>query len=161
MIDFEYRKFNTKMTLLDKEQQILLNYFPILQSHYPPPKKKKKKNGRWAKIGKIGRRRPIVGRHWHRFWIIFWLADDIFCRSTQVKSFVIRSTDFQEFCRRWSVGRWSADSRPNSWRNFHHDIDRSSPDHRASIGQLSPDGPSMTFDQRTVCIRPNINFNVR
>ena len=52
MIDFEYRKFNTKMTLLDKEQQILLNYFPILQSHYPPPKKKKKKTVGEQKLGK-------------------------------------------------------------------------------------------------------------
>ena len=73
-----------------------------------------------------------------------------FCRSTKVKSFVDRSADFQGFCHRWSVGRWSPDDRPTFWRFFHHDIGRRSSDHRASIGRQSPDGRSMTFYQRTV-----------
>ena len=37
----------------------------MLQSHYH---KRSSADGRWAKIGKIGRCSPIVGRRRHRFW---------------------------------------------------------------------------------------------
>ena len=87
----------------------------ILQSYYP---NRRSPDGRWAKTGEIGRRRPIVGRRRHRFWQIFWSADDCVCRSTQVKSFVDRSADFHGFCHRWSVGRWSPDDRPTIGRLF-------------------------------------------
>ena len=81
---------------------------------------------------------------------IFLVGRRLFCRSTQVKSFVDRSADFHGFCHRWSVGRWSPDDRPTFWKFFHRDIGRRSPDHRASVGRRSPDGRSMTFYQRSV-----------
>ena len=119
----------------------------ILQSHYP----------NWPsavgeqKFGKIGLRRHRFGR--------------LFCWSTEVKSFVDRSADFQGFCHWWSVGWWSPDDRPTYWRNLHHYIDRRSPDYRASISRRSPGGQSMTFYQITVGWqssdhRPIINFKV-
>ena len=74
----------------------------------------------------------------------FLVGRRLFCRSTQVKSFVDRSADFGGFCHRWSVGRWSPNDRPTFW-NLHHDIGRKSPDHRASIGRRSQDGRSMSF----------------
>ena len=102
----------------------------ILQSHYP---NRRSADGLRAKFGKFGRRRPIVGRRRHRFWLMFSSADVFFCRSTQVKSFVYRSADFHGICHRWSVGRWSPDDRPTFWRNLHHVIGRRLPNHRASI----------------------------
>ena len=119
----------------------------ILQSHYP---NRRSPDGRWAKNGKIGRRRPTSAPILANFLV----GRRLFCRSTQVKSFVDRSADFQGFCHRWSVGRWSPDDRPTIgrlfWRFFHRDIGRRSPDHRASIGRRSPDGRSMIFYQKSV-----------
>ena len=40
----------------------------------------------------------------NRLWQILWLADDFFCQSTQVKSFVYWSANFQGFCHWSSVG---------------------------------------------------------
>ena len=58
----------------------------------------------------------------------------LFCQSTQVKSFVDWSADFQGFCHQWSVGRWSLYDRPLVGRLFedffHRDIGRRSTDHR-------------------------------
>ena len=108
----------------------------ILQSHYP---NRRSPDGRWAKIGKIGRRRPIDGRHRHRFWLIFWSADKFFCRSTQVKSFVDRSADFQGFCHRRSVGRWSPDDRPTVGRLFEEIFIMLSAEGRPFIGRQSAD----------------------
>ena len=48
----------------------------------------------------------------------FLVGRQLFCRSTQVKSFVDRSADFQAFCHRWGVGRWSPDDRPTVGRLF-------------------------------------------
>ena len=75
----------------------------------------------------------------------FLVGRRLFCQSTQVKSFVDRSANFQGFCHRWSVGRLLPDDRPTFWKIFHNDIGRRSPDHRAWIGRRSPDGRSMPF----------------
>ena len=131
------------MTLLDKEQKIRPNNFFMLQSHFQNRRLVSKNGENRAPSAEC---RPTS----EAILAIFWLADDFFCRSTEVKSFVDRSNDFQEFCRRWNVGRWSPDDRPTFWRNSYHDIGRRLPDRRASIGRLSPDGPSVTFDQRPV-----------
>ena len=48
----------------------------------------------------------------------FFIGRRLFCWSTQVKSFVGRSADFQGFCHRWSVGRWSPDDRPTFGGRF-------------------------------------------
>ena len=88
----------------------------------------------WAKIWKI----------WRQVLVDFGLADDFFVEAPKLK---VSLTDFQGFCHRWSVRRWSPDIRPTVWRNLHHDIDRRSPDHRESIGRRSPDDWSVTFYQ--------------
>ena len=107
-------------------------------------------DGRWAKNGKIGRRRP-------RFWKIFWSADDFFVEAPKLKVSLTDPPIFRGFVigeasgdGRPMIGRQSADNRPTFWRFFHHDIGRRSPDHRASIGRRLPDGRSMTIYQRTV-----------
>ena len=122
----------------------------ILQSHYP---NRRSADGRWAKNGKIGRRRPIVGRRRHRFWQIFWSADDFFVEAPKLKVSLTDPPIFIGFV----IGEASGDSRPMIGRQsadilniFHHDIGQGSPDHRASIGRRSPDGRSMTFYQNTV-----------
>ena len=109
----------------------------ILQSHYP---NRRSPDGRWAKNGKIGRRRPIVGRRRHRFWKIFWSGRRLFCRSTQVKSFLDRFADFQGFCHRWSVGRWSPDDRPTIGRRFEDFFIMILAEGRPIIGRQSADG---------------------
>ena len=123
----------------------------ILQSHYP---NRQSPDGRWAKNGKIGRRRPIVDRRRHRFWKIFWSADDFFVEAPKLK---VSLTDPPIF-RGFVIGEASGDGRPMIGPTigrlfedfFVMNIGRRSPDHRASIGRRSPDGRSMTFYQRTV-----------
>ena len=77
----------------------------ILQSHYPY---RRSADGQWAKIWKIGRRRPIVGRHRHRFWLIFWSADDFFVEAPMLK---VSLTDPPIF-RGFAIGGPSGDGRP-------------------------------------------------
>ena len=77
----------------------------ILQSHYP---NRRSPDGRWAKIGKIGRRRPIVGRRWHRFWKIFWSADDFFVEAPKLKVSLTDPPIFMGFV----IGEASGDGRP-------------------------------------------------
>ena len=77
----------------------------ILQSHYP---NRRSPDGRWAKNGKIGRRRPIVGRRRHRFWKIFWSADDFFVEAPKLK---VSLTDPPIF-RGFVIGEASGDGRP-------------------------------------------------
>ena len=69
----------------------------------------------------------------------FLVGRRLFCRSTQVKSFVDRSTDFQVFFHRWSVGRWSPDDRPTIGRLFEDFFIMISADGRPIIGRLSAD----------------------
>ena len=83
----------------------------ILQSHYP---NRWSPDGRRAKIGKIGRRRPIVGRRWHRFWKIFWSADDFFVEAPKLK---VSLTDPPIF-RGFVIGEASGDGRPMIGRRF-------------------------------------------
>ena len=89
----------------------------------------------------------IVGRCLHRFWQIFLSADAFFVEAPKLK---VSLTDPPIF-RGFVIGEESGDGRPmigqqsaNFLKIFHHDIDR------ASIGQRSPDGWSMTFFQKTV-----------
>ena len=77
----------------------------ILQSHYP---NRRSPDGRWAKNEKIGRRRPIVGRRRHRFWQIFWSADDFFVEAPKLK---VSLTDLPIF-RGFVIGEASGDGRP-------------------------------------------------
>ena len=63
----------------------------------------------------------------------------LFCRSTQVKSFVDRSADFQGFCHRWSVGRLSPDDRPTIGRLFEDFFITISAESRPIIGRQSAD----------------------
>ena len=69
----------------------------------------------------------------------FLVGRRLFCRSTQVKSFVDRSADFQGFCHRWSVGRWSPDDRPTVGRRFEEIYIMISAEGRPIIGRQSAD----------------------
>ena len=69
----------------------------------------------------------------------FLVGRRLFCRSTQVKSFVDRSADFHGFCHRWSVGRWSPDDRPTVGRRFEEIYIMISADWRPIIGRPSAD----------------------
>ena len=115
----------------------------ILRSHYP---NRQSAEGRRAKFWMSAycqfTSAPI--------WAEFLVGRRLICQSTQVKSFVDRSADFQGFCHQWSFGGWPPDDWLMFWRNFHHDIGQRSPDHWASIGGWSPDGRSMTFYQRII-----------
>ena len=63
----------------------------------------------------------------------------LFCRSTQVKSFVDRSADFHWYCHRWNVGRWSPDDRPTVGRRVEEIFIMISADCRPIIGRQSAD----------------------
>ena len=69
----------------------------------------------------------------------FLVGRCIFCRSTQVKSFVDRSADFHGFCHQWSVGRWSPDDRPIVGRRFEEIYIMKSAEGRPIIGRQSAD----------------------
>ena len=69
----------------------------------------------------------------------FLVGRRLFCRSTQVKSFVDRSADCQGFCHRWSVGRLSPDDRPTVGRHFEEIYTMISADGRPIIGRQSAD----------------------
>ena len=69
----------------------------------------------------------------------FLVGRRLFCRSTQVKSFVDRSADFHGFCHRWSVGRWSPDDRPTIGRHFEDFFIIISAEGRPIIGRQSAD----------------------
>ena len=77
----------------------------ILQSHY---QNRQSPDAWWAKNGKIGRRRPIVGRRRHRFWQNFWSADDFFVEAPKLK---VSLTDLPIF-RDFVIGETSGDGRP-------------------------------------------------
>ena len=67
----------------------------------------------------------------------FMVGRRFFCRSTQVKSFVDRFTDFQGFCHRWGVGHWSPDDRPTVGRHFKEIYITKSAEGRPIIGRQS------------------------
>ena len=69
----------------------------------------------------------------------FLVGRRLFCRSTKVKSFVDRSTDFQGFYHRLSVGRWSPDDRPTIGRHFEDFFIMISAVGRPIIGRQSAD----------------------
>ena len=77
----------------------------ILQSHYP---NRRSADGRRAKFGKIGRRRPIVGGRRHRFWLNFWSADDFFVEAPKLKVSLTDPPIFIGFV----IGEASGDNRP-------------------------------------------------
>ena len=86
----------------------------------------------------------------------FLVGRRLFCRSTQVKSFVDRSADFQRFCHRWSVGRWSPDDRPTIGRRFEDflswyraKVARSSGVNRPTIARRSVDDNSSKNRRQT------------
>ena len=90
----------------------------ILQSHYP---NRRSADGRRAKFWKIGRRRSIVGRHRHRFWLIFWSADDFFVEAPKLKVSLTDPPIFIGFV----IGEASGDDRPmigrqsaDVWKKF-------------------------------------------
>ena len=90
----------------------------VLQSHYP---NRRSADGRRAKFWKIGRRRPIVGRHRHRFWLIFWSADDFFVEAPKLKVSLTDPPIFIGFV----IGESSGDDRPmigrqsaDAWKKF-------------------------------------------
>ena len=87
-------------------------------------------------------------RHWCWPWI--WSVDVFLVEAPKLKVLLTASPIFKGVCDRRIVKRRS----PTIWRNWHHDIGRRSPDHRASVGRRSPDGRSMTFHQRTVGRQP-------
>ena len=88
-----------------------------------------------SKNGKIGRRRPMSAP----ISADFLVGRRLFCRSTQVKSFVDRSADFQGFCHRWSVGRWSPDDWPTIGRLSEDFFIMISAEGRPIIGRQSAD----------------------
>ena len=65
----------------------------------------------------------------------FLVGRRLFCRSTQVKSFVDRSADFHWIWHRWSVGRWSPDDRPTVSRRFEENFIMKSIKGRPIIGR--------------------------
>ena len=69
----------------------------------------------------------------------FLVGRRVFCRSTQVKSFVDRSANFQGFCHRRSVRRWSPDDRPTVGRLFEEIFIMLSAEGRPIIGRQSAD----------------------
>ena len=77
----------------------------ILQSHYP---NRRSADSRRAKFWKIGRRRPIVGRHRHRFWLILWSADDFFVEAPKLKVSLTDPPIFIGFV----IGEATGDDRP-------------------------------------------------
>ena len=102
----------------------------ILQSHYP---NRRSPDGRWAKIGKIGRRRPIVGRHRHRFWLIFWSADEFFVEAPKLK---VSLTDPPIF-RGFVIGEASGDGRPMIGRQSADYLKKFSPCYRPKVARSS------------------------
>ena len=101
-------------------------------------------------FGKSGGRRPIVGRRRHRFWLIFWSADDFFVEAPKLKVSLTDPPIFIGFV----IGETSGDDRPTVGRRFEEIFimifGQRSPDHRASIGRRSPDGRPMPFYQRII-----------
>ena len=69
----------------------------------------------------------------------FLVGRRVFCQITQVQSFVYRSADFQGFCHRRSVGRWSPDDRPRVGRLFEEFFIMLSAEGRPIIGRQSAD----------------------
>ena len=85
--------------------------------------------------GKIGRRRPIVGRRRHRFWKIFWSADDFFVEAPKLK---VSLTDPPIF-RGFVIGEASGDGRPMIGRRFEDFFIMISAEGRPIIGRQSAD----------------------
>ena len=144
-IKFNYEKTwkvtNSKCQTIwwNSQKYVVLTSSVILQSHYP---NRRSPDGRWAKNGKIGRRRPIVGRRRHRFWQIFWSADDFFVEAPKLK---VSLTDPPIF-RGFVIGEASGDGRPmigrqsadflkifSSW--YRSKVARSSGDDRQTVGR--------------------------
>ena len=90
-------------------QNVAINVLLILQSHYP---NRRSADGLRAKFWKIGRRRPIVGRRRHRFWLNFWSADDFFVEAPKLKVSLTDPPIFMGFV----IGEASGDGRPMSGR---------------------------------------------
>ena len=113
----------------------------LLQSHYPNRRSASKiLENRATSADCRPTSAPILAE--------FFVGRRLFCRSTQVKSFVDRSANFHGFCHRWSVGRWSPDDRSTVGRRFEGIyimisaegrpiIGRQSADNRQTVGRLS------------------------
>ena len=121
-----------------------------LQSHYH---NRRSPDGRWAKNRKIGQRRPIIGRRWHRFWQILGRPTtslskqpSLKCRWPIRRSLGILVIGEASGNGRLLIGRQSADI----LKIFHHVIGRRSPIYQTSICKQSPGGRSMTSYQRAV-----------
>ena len=79
-----------------------------------------------------------VGRHWHRFWQIFWLADDFFVEAPKLKVSLTDPPIFMGFV----IGEASGDGRPiigrqsaDFLKSFHYDIGRQSAVDRQRVGR--------------------------
>ena len=148
----------------------------ILQSHYP---NRRSPDGWWAKNSKIGRRRPIVGRRRHRFWQIFWSADDFFVEAPKLKVSLTDPPIFMGFVigeasgdGRLMIGRQSADILKifSSW--YRPTVARSSGVNRPTIARRSVDdilsqnrrqpdaGYRPSFGRWSPDCRPIINFGL-
>ena len=86
--------------------------FPYIYMHA----NRRSANGWRATFWKIGRRRPIVGRRRHRFWLNFWSADDFFVEAPKLKVSLTDPPIFMGFViveasgdGRPMIGRQSAD----------------------------------------------------
>ena len=106
-------KSDNYMISFDFECFVKVNARVILQSHYP---NRRSANGWRATFWKIGRRRPIVGRRRHRFWLNFWSADDFFVEAPKLKVSLTDPPIFMGFViveasgdGRPMIGRQSAD----------------------------------------------------
>ena len=135
----------------------------FLQSHYS---NRLSPDGRWANIGNIERRRPIVGWHRHRYLPIFWSANAFFfVEAPKLKVSLADLSIFRDFVivetsgngrhfiswNRPKVASSSGVNRPTITRRSVDNIlsnNRRKTDarYRPSFGQLSPD------------CRPIINF---
>ena len=104
----------------------------ILQSHYPNRRSVSKS---WENRATSADCRPTSAP----ILADFWVGRRVFCRSTQVKSFVDWSADFQGFYHRRSVGRWSPDDRPTVGRLFEEIFIVLSAEGRPIIGRQSAD----------------------
>ena len=133
----------------------------ILQSHYP---NRRSVSQKWENRATSADCRPTSAP----ILAIVFVGRLLFCRSTQVKSFVDRSADFHGFCHRWSVGRWSPDDRPTIGRHFEDFfimisavgrpiIGRQSADYRQTVGRWNfIKEPSADGRRISAVIRPMI-----
>ena len=111
-------------------EQVISLIIVLLQSHYP---NRQSADGRRAKFWKIGRRRPIVDRRRHRFWLNFWSADDIFVEAPKLKVSLTDPPIFMGFV----IGEASGDCRPMIGRQSADVFKKFTPWYRPKVARSS------------------------